>query len=190
MGPDLTALTQQKADARKLAFERRKTAHSIQSSQLACERLLRFLRPSAGKVVSAYMPIRTEIDVMPAMLRLAEETTLCVPVIRGAGMALDFHKWTPGCDMVDGPFGARVPADAVPMRPEIVILPLVAFDRRGYRLGYGGGFYDRSLESLKKSGPILSVGFAYSAQETDTVPIEPTDQRLDAMVTERETIVF
>ena len=86
--------------------------------------------------------------------------------------------------MVDGPFGAHVPADGIEITPQIIILPLLAFDARGYRLGYGGGFYDRTLEKLKSLGPVQAIGFAYSAQEIEEVPIEATDQRLDAMITD------
>ena len=92
--------------------------------------------------------------------------------------------------MVAGPFGASVPATAKPMRPEVVIVPLVAFTADGYRLGYGGGFYDRTLEKLRALGPVLAVGFAYGAQEADALPLEPTDQRLDALVTETGTRWF
>ncbi|MDH3263737.1 MAG: 5-formyltetrahydrofolate cyclo-ligase, partial [Paracoccaceae bacterium] len=72
--------------------------------------------------------------------------------------------------------------------PEVLVVPLVAFDRRGYRLGYGGGFYDRTLEHLRAEGPALAIGFAWAAQEDPALPVEPTDQRLDLIVTERETI--
>lgn len=190
MDTDLTGLAAEKADARKSAFARRKAAHNTVSGLAACRRLVDFLIPHQGKVIAAYMPIRTEIDIMPAMREMSAGSTIAVPVIRGAGMALDFHKWTPDAKLVDGPFGALIPANATAVVPEVVIVPLVAFDRRGYRLGYGGGFYDRSLEQLRLAGPVTAVGFAYSAQETDTVPIEPTDQRLDAVVTELELITF
>ena len=92
--------------------------------------------------------------------------------------------------MVDGPFGARVPAEGIEMIPEVVIVPLVAFDRFGGRLGYGGGFYDRTLEGLRSRGPVYAVGYAWAAQEVENVPLEPTDQPLDALVTESETLVF
>ena len=92
--------------------------------------------------------------------------------------------------MVDGPFGARVPAEAEEVVPEVLIVPLVAFDARGYRLGYGGGFYDRTLEGLRAARKTVAIGYAFSAQAMDEVPLEPTDQRLDAMVTEAGVIWF
>jgi 5-formyltetrahydrofolate cyclo-ligase len=109
---------------------------------------------------------------------------VAVPVIAGAGLPLRFALWEPGCALVEGPFRALVPARVEWMVPEILIVPLVAFDVGGGRLGYGGGFYDRTLEGLRAARPTLAVGFAYAAQETDALPLEPTDQRLDLIVTE------
>ena len=86
--------------------------------------------------------------------------------------------------MVPGEFGAKIPAEGAWMEPEILIVPLVAFNRRGGRLGYGGGFYDRTLEGLRAKRPTLAIGFAYAAQEDDDLPLEPTDQPLDLIVTE------
>ena len=90
--------------------------------------------------------------------------------------------------MVPGTFGAPVPEVGCWMVPQILIVPLVAFDRAGGRLGYGGGFYDRTLEALRRDGPVLAIGFAFAAQEVDALPQEPTDQRLDRIVTEVEVI--
>jgi 5-formyltetrahydrofolate cyclo-ligase len=107
-----------------------------------------------------------------------------VPVILGPGQALRFREWSPGCAMVDGAFGARIPAEGAWVEPEVVIVPLVGFDARGYRLGYGGGFYDRTLAGLRARHPVLAVGFAFAAQELPEVPIDEFDQRLDVIVTE------
>ena len=78
-----------------------------------------------------------------------------------------------------------IPADGAWVEPEVLIVPLVGFDGRGFRLGYGGGFYDRTLEGLKERRPTIAIGFAFAAQEMPEVPIEPTDQRLDMIVTEK-----
>ena len=86
--------------------------------------------------------------------------------------------------------GAAVPATGEYLEPNIVIAPLVGWDRQGWRLGYGGGFYDRSLEGLRAKHPTRAIGFAYAAQELPEAPQEPTDQQLDAIVTEDETILI
>jgi 5-formyltetrahydrofolate cyclo-ligase len=103
---------------------------------------------------------------------------------------LRFREWTPGARMVEGAFKALIPEEGAWVEPEVLIVPMLAFDARGYRLGYGGGFYDRTLEGLRAKGPVLAVGFAFSAQQVATVPTERTDQRLDAMVTEKGVTVF
>jgi 5-formyltetrahydrofolate cyclo-ligase len=92
--------------------------------------------------------------------------------------------------LVEGVFKAMIPEDGAWVEPSVLIVPLLAFDARGYRLGYGGGFYDRTLEGLRARGPVLAVGFAFAAQEVAEVPTDATDQRLDAVVTERGVTVF
>ena len=187
MGASLTEL---KAGLRKQAFARRKTAFDAGDPMPAVHRLLRVLEPHRGKPVAGHMPMRTELDPLPAMADLGMEATIGVPVIVANGQPLVFHEWSLEADMVDGPFGARVPANGNEMTPQVVIVPLVAFDRFGGRLGYGGGFYDRTLEGLRAKGPVYAVGYAWAAQELDKVPLEPTDQPLDALVTESETLIF
>ena len=186
----MTELAEQKAAARKAAFAARKEAHDKGGSAEACARLLDVLRPHAGKVISGYMPIRTEIDPLAAMLGMIGQSRVTVPVIQGDGLPLIFREWHPDAEMIDGPFGALVPAKGDFLEPEVLIVPLLAFDRRGYRLGYGGGYYDRSLEALRVARPTIAIGFAYAAQEVDTVPVEPTDQPLDMLVTESEILEF
>jgi 5-formyltetrahydrofolate cyclo-ligase len=138
--------------------------------------------------LSGYMPMRTEIDPLPAMA--AHQGPVGVPVIMGKAMPLRFREWTPGAAMVEGAFKALIPAEGAWVEPEVLIVPLLSFDARGYRLGYGGGFYDRTLEGLRARHGVLAVGFAFAAQEVDEVPIDATDQRLDAVVTEQGVRLF
>lgn len=173
---------EEKAAARKAAFEARAAAYSAGQGQ-AAELLADVLAQYRGKVLAGYMPMRTEIDPLPAMA--AHDGPVGVPVIIGKGQALRFQEWSPGCAMVEGAFGAMIPADGAWVEPEVLIVPLVGFDGRGFRLGYGGGFYDRTLEGLKERRPTIAIGFAFAAQEMPEVPIEPTDQRLDMIVTEK-----
>jgi 5-formyltetrahydrofolate cyclo-ligase len=170
-----------KADARTLAYARRKAAFAAGQGQ-AAELLADVLAAHRGTILSGYMPMRTEIDPLPAMA--AHQGPVCVPVIIAKAQALRFREWSPGCNMIPGDFGALIPADGAWMDPEILIVPLLAYDARGYRLGYGGGFYDRTLQSLRARGPVLAVGFAFAAQQVDEVPIDDTDQPLDMIVTE------
>ena len=175
---DLVAI---KAEARKAAFARRKVAFAAGQGAAAAH-LTAALAPHAGRVLAGYMPMRTEIDPLPAMA--AHDGPVCVPVIVGAGQALRFRRWTPEVRMIPGEFGALIPAEGDWLEPDVLIVPLLAFDAQGYRLGYGGGFYDRTLEGLRAARPRLAIGFAFAAQEVAAVPVEATDQPLNMIVTE------
>ena len=180
-------LTERKRAARKAAFARRKAAHALDIG--ACAGLLSsVLAGYRGVSLAGYMPIRTEIDPRPAMAEAAGYGPVGLPVITGEGHPLRFSKWYPEGALKEGPFGAKIPIDDDFFEPELVIVPLVAFDRNGGRLGYGGGFYDRTLEMLRAKRPTLAIGFAYSAQQADHLPLESTDQPLDQIVTEDEVI--
>ena len=185
----MTKLDKIKAEARKAAFARRKAAHEA-ARPGASGHLSEVLAGYRGVPLSGYMPIRTEIDPLPAMEEAAAHGPVGVPVIRGAGLPLEFSRWEPGCALRQGPFGALVPDVDEVFEPEILIVPLVAFDRNGGRLGYGGGFYDRTLERLRARRATLAIGFAYAAQEAEILPLEPTDQPLDMIVTETGVIAF
>jgi 5-formyltetrahydrofolate cyclo-ligase len=184
---DLTAL---KAEARKAAFARRKAAKSPARDADAVTHLLEALLPYQGAPMAGYMPIRTEVDPLPAMAALAAFGPVGVPVIQGPNQALKFRQWTPGCAMIPGPYGAQVPEKGVWITPRVVIAPLLAFDRKGGRLGYGGGFYDRTLEALRAAGEITAFGLAFAAQEAEALPLEPTDQPLDAIITDQGVITL
>ncbi|MCW3782162.1 5-formyltetrahydrofolate cyclo-ligase [Defluviimonas salinarum] len=176
-------LTEIKAAARAEAFARRKVAFAARAAE-DCARLKAVLTEHSGKALAGYMPMRTEIDCLPAMA--AHAGAVGVPVILGAGTPLKFRSWSPEATMVAGEFGALIPESGDWVEPDVLIVPLLAFDRRGYRLGYGGGFYDRTLEGLRARKSVTAIGFAFAAQEVDEVPIEPTDQPLDLIVTEAE----
>jgi 5-formyltetrahydrofolate cyclo-ligase len=181
-----------KVALRKQLYARRRIAHAADraaSGKISRAAMDQFLAAGLHKgceIISGFCPIRTEIDPMPLMEALhAAGHRLCVPVIQGRGQALKFREWHPGAQMVEGAFGAMVPAVGDWLEPHLLITPLLAFDADGWRLGYGGGFYDRTLEQLRAARPTLAVGFAYSAQQVDAIPREPTDQPLDAVITEQ-----
>lgn len=180
-------ITQDKTEARKTAFAARKLAFAAGQGQAAA--LLADLLADYGpKPLAGYMAMRTEID--PSVAMAAHQGPVGVPVIMGAGQPLKFREWTPGCALIEGEFGAKIPAEGAWIEPEILIVPMVAWDRRGFRLGYGGGFYDRTLEGLRAKRPTIAIGFAFAAQELPEVPVEPVDQPLDALVTETGVIRF
>jgi 5-formyltetrahydrofolate cyclo-ligase len=176
-----------KARARSAAYARRAEAFAAGQGQ-AAEILADFLAAHRGRTLSGYMPMRTEIDPLPAMT--AHQGPVGVPVIVSKGAPLRFREWSPGCRMVEGAFKAMIPEEGTWLEPEVLIVPMLAFDARGYRLGYGGGFYDRTLEGLRARGPVVAVGFAFAAQEVDEVPTDAFDQRLDVVVTEKGVTVF
>ncbi len=176
-----------KALARTQAFARRAAAFAAGQGQ-AAELLADYLASQRGRVLAGYMPMRTEIDPLPAMT--AHQGPVGVPVILERAAPLRFREWSPGVKLVEGAFKAQIPEEGAWVEPEVLIVPMLAFDARGYRLGYGGGFYDRTLEGLRARGAVLAVGFAFAAQEMDAVPVDGFDQRLDAVVTEKGVTVF
>lgn len=178
------SLEAEKAAARKAAFARRKLAFENDSGAGAGY-LSEVLAGYRGVPLAGYLPIRTEIDPRPAMAEAYAHGPVGVPVIRAAAQPLAFSRWTPDGPLRDGPFGARVPLVDDFFEPEILIVPLVAFSRDGGRLGYGGGFYDRTLAMLRARRATLAIGFAFAAQEAEVLPLEATDQPLDMIVTDR-----
>ena len=140
--------------------------------------------------VSGYVPIKNEIDIGPQLdtLRGAGHEIL-LPVTPAAPGPLVFKRWGEDDALSPGPLGTREPAaDAPDGTPGVLIVPMLGFDRRGRRLGYGGGFYDRTIAALRCDREILAVGVAYAEQEIARVPCRPGDQRVDWVVTEREAI--
>lgn len=182
----MATLTMRKDTARKAAFAARKIAHDM--GQGTAAHLSAVLAGYRGVPLAGYMAMRTEIDPTAAMEEASAHGPVGVPVIIGAGQPLQFRLWDPDCKMVKGDFGALIPETGAWMIPEILIVPLVAFDLKGGRLGYGGGFYDRTLEMLRATRPTLAIGFAYAGQEAQDLPLEPTDQPLDMIVTENGVV--
>jgi len=183
----MQTLDDNKSTLRRAARDARKVAHAAApgAGEALRDHFIGAGFVDGSEVVSGYCPIRTEIDPLPLMMALREAGhRLCVPVIVGPGRALRFREWSPGCAMEEGAFGASIPVGGDWLAPACLLAPLLAFDRRGFRLGYGGGFYDRSLEELRAARPTIAVGLAFSAQMVAEVPVGPTDQRLDAVVTE------
>lgn len=138
------------------------------------------------KTISIFWPMGNEIDTRPLIKSLSEAGhRTALPVVAAKASPLIFRVWRPGDPLVDGGFGTSIPdSDALEVLPEILFVPLLSFDATGYRLGYGGGFYDRTLQKLRAHGSADAVGVAFSAQRVDTVIRGPHDQPIDWMATE------
>jgi 5-formyltetrahydrofolate cyclo-ligase len=145
-----------------------------------------------GTIVSGFMPLKSEINPLPLLRKLAGESArLALPVIGGRGQPLVMREWTWGEPLAAGVWGIREPlAQAPAVDPDIVLTPLLAFDRARHRLGYGGGYYDLTIAQLRGRKTIVAVGLAFAVQEVFTVPVTPRDAPLDLVLTEREVIDF
>lgn len=152
----------------------------------------RFPLDRLPKVLAGTFPMRSELDPRPLMERLeALGATLALPRTPKKGQPLVFHRWSAETRFVTSRFGVTEPVPETPIvEPDVLLVPLLAFDSTGARLGYGGGFYDVTLETLRRTRTVFAVGFAYAGQEVASVPSEPHDQRLDAVLTEREWRLF
>ncbi|WP_188259468.1 5-formyltetrahydrofolate cyclo-ligase [Azospirillum tabaci] len=147
--------------------------------------------------VAGYWPLGSELDVRPLLLHLRTGgRSIALPVSGPRGQALTFRDWDPAQPLAAGRYGIQEPdADRPEVVPAVLLVPMLAFDRSGHRLGYGAGYYDRTLDALRAArspsdGPILAVGMAFAAQEMDAVPCGAHDERLDWILTERETLRF
>ncbi len=182
-----------KKAARAEAMARRNAAHEGLKDAAAL-RLLSHpfpAKPVAGQsAVSAFYPYQSEIDTRPLLGRLAGEGwTTALPIVLALGQPLEFRRWLPGSPTIPGKWDIpRPPEDAELVEPDVLLVPLLAFDRRGYRLGYGGGFYDRTLEKLRVKKPVMAIGVAYSVQEVDSIIHDAHDQLLNFVMTEKELI--
>lgn len=157
----------------------------------ACDFLIESLRIEPGCTVSGYLAVRSERDPEGALCEAARRgARLGLPVVVAPAAPLEFRCWVPGDDLERGEFGIPVPANREPVVPDRLVVPLLAWDRTGARLGYGGGFYDRTLSSLRSSGSCRAVGFAFAAQEISEVPAGEDDARLDAVATEDGIVEF
>lgn len=144
----------------------------------------------SGAVVSGYSPMRSELNPVPLMRRLAHAgAQLALPVVQGRGKPLTMRAWDFGAPLVSGVWGIREPGpDAAEVFPDIMLVPLAAFDRRGHRIGYGAGYYDMTIARIRAMKPVMAIGLAFAAQEIGAVPDTPFDARLDLVLTEREVI--
>ncbi len=176
-----------KAAARKLARAKRATLTNIEAPERLAEAMLAEHAPPKGAIIAGYWPMGDEMDPRPLMLALASRGhALALPVTPPRGQPLAFRAWAPGAALRPGPMGTSEPVAGEELRPDVVLVPLLAFDRAGRRLGYGGGYYDRTLAALPGAKPI---GIAYAGQEMAEVPAGPQDFRLPLIATEAGVIL-
>ncbi len=142
--------------------------------------------PVPGEIWAGYWPIGTEIDIRPLLHRLAANGPVLLPVTPPRGQPLIFRRWEPGDVLQSERFGTSAPAGEL-MVPDVILVPLLAFDARGGRLGYGAGYYDRTLAALPGR---RTIGCAFAAQQVTRVPMDENDVRMDAIATEREVLFF
>jgi len=192
---DEKSLDDVKVAARKSASSARKAARDAAGPDAAtrvARHLLSGIPMTGGATISGFLPIGSEIDVRPALEEaLVAGHDVCLPCVIAAGEPLVFRRWREGDTLVKEDFGTQAPSPNAPeLKPDILLVPMLAFDEDGYRLGYGGGFYDRSLEALRREKPVLAVGVAYAGQRVDRVPRGPYDQPLDWVITEDGALQF
>ena len=145
-----------------------------------------------GVIVSGFMPMKTEINPVPLLRKLADAgAQLALPAIAGRRHPLIMRAWTFGAPLKGGQWGIREPMPEAPeVAPDILIVPLAAFDRAGHRIGYGAGYYDMTINALRARKKVIAIGIAFAAQEISSVPATERDARLDLVLTEREVIDF
>lgn len=185
----MSDISQQKKDMRQAAIARRAEAfarHGAGAGERLAAHGIAFADPRPASDISAFLAIGEEIDPMPLMRRLwTQGHATGLPVMVGKARPLVFRAWREGEPLREVKWGIREPVDtARVMIPDIVLVPLLAFDARGYRLGYGGGFYDRSLAEIREQKPVVTIGLAYDELEVDAVPHDHYDERLDWVLTQ------
>jgi 5-formyltetrahydrofolate cyclo-ligase len=189
---DLDHIKDLKAELRRTAMAQREALPAtdrVAAAQVIASRGMP-VEVAAGMVVSGYSPLKSEISPLPLLRRCADAgAALALPVVVGRGHPLVMRAWAFGAPLKSGVWGIREPPpQAEEAFPDILIVPLLAFDRSGHRIGYGAGYYDMTITRLRAMKPITAIGIAFAAQEIDKVPTTPRDAALDLVLTEREII--
>ena len=186
--------TLSKGDLRAIALAKRDALSDEQRTAAALALAKRGLplEITPGLVVSGYSPIRNEIDPAPLMRKLAEAgARLALPAVMARGKSLAFRAWSADDRLMLGPLGIPEPSPAAAeLVPDVMLVPLAAFDPAGHRIGYGAGHYDFTLEHLRKVKAIAAVGVAFAVQQIKAVPAQPHDVALDYVLTEKKVFDF
>ena len=188
-------IEREKSKLRVELRRRRSNVHKVRSAtaKIGLHKLFvdRFGAQLSGSTVAAYWPLKYEIDVRPILYDLAAQgVATALPVMNDNTSLQSFRRWFPGDRLVDAAFGVKEPhprrTDAV---PDLIIVPLLGFDAHGNRIGYGGGYYDRTLHSLRACGIVDAIGVGYEEQECDKIPTNPSDEPLDLILTDKRVLI-
>jgi 5-formyltetrahydrofolate cyclo-ligase len=190
--PASSSSTTAKAELRREAMGRRDALPAAERT-LAAETIAARAFPvtfKPGAIVAGFMPMKSEINPLPLLRKLAAAgARLALPVVAGQGKPLIMRAWAFGEPLAAGVWGIREPEPSAPaVAPDLLIVPLLAFDRAGHRIGYGAGYYDLTLAALRARQTVVAIGVAFAAQEIEAVPATPHDAPLDIVLTEREVI--
>jgi 5-formyltetrahydrofolate cyclo-ligase len=181
----VSPLDSEKSAARQAALANRAAGDPASGPALA-DQVLRHCPPPPGAIVAGFWPLPGEIDTIPLLHALAAAGwPLCLPVTPKRGFPLTFRAWKPGAPLVPGRFNTKHPAGEKEQNPDFILVPLLAFDAAGNRLGYGGGYYDRTLAALPNA---FRLGCAFASQQTEHVPTGPDDVKLHAVATESSVV--
>jgi 5-formyltetrahydrofolate cyclo-ligase len=186
------SISELKSVIRKDALIRRDAIPAAERA-LAAEAIAARAFPFAidrGTIVSGFMALKTEINPLPLMRKLSQRgARLALPAIAERGKPLTMRAFAFGDELLSGQWGIREPKPEAPeVAPDIMLVPLLAFDRSGHRVGYGAGYYDMTIMKLRSAKPVIAVGIAFAAQEVEQVPVTQRDARLDLVLTERDVI--
>jgi 5-formyltetrahydrofolate cyclo-ligase len=187
-----STITEQKARLRDAALARRDTLQARErqrGAEIVAKRPFPLAVPQ-GAIVSGFMPMRSEINPVPLMRKLASTgAQLALPVVQGRGKPLLMRAWSFGAPLEARQWGIKEPLNEAPVvNPDILLVPLACFDRSGHRIGYGAGYFDKTIRALRAKKTVIAVGLAFAAQEIERVPATDFDERLDLVLTEREVI--
>ncbi len=183
--PHIPSLDERKRTARLLALASR-AGCDPDAGQALCRHVLAAKLVPPGAIVAGFWPLAGEIDLRPLLSALAAANQVCLPETTPPGQPLTFRAWHPGVELIPGGFGTSYP-DTAALVPDVLLVPLLAFDLAGRRLGYGGGYYDRTLAALPGR---RAIGCAFAAQQVECVPTGDLDVPLDAVATEAGVITF
>jgi len=144
-----------------------------------------------GCVIAGYAPLGDEINIWPLLNALHKQGhPIALPVVKGPDQPLGFREWSPECELEIDRYGVSYPKVGQNLIPQIVLVPLLAFTPSGDRLGYGGGYYDRTLAALRRDGAVFACGVAFTGQEVAELPTDPHDAKLDGILTEKDLRIF